>query len=233
MIAMRKLIIVMMPLFLMTGAVLTAQENLTLIDQYMIKLRNDNKVNNYSDEHESFDGTPYLNKEFLKGVITTNTGSEFPGEYRFDVYANQIEFRRDGQILRLAAPTKISKVVIGDLTLKYYSHKEGKEIRDGYFIVLAEGHFTFLEQKTKILFAKVPAKPYQEATPARFADGKDFIWLKVGDNAAERILKTKDIIRICGEHGALAKQFIDTEKLKFKERADYVRLAEYLNGAVR
>ncbi len=230
---MKRLIILMVPLLIMSGAVLTAQENLTLIDQYMIKLRNDNKGNIYSDEHESIDGTPYLNKEFTKGLITTNTGSEFPGEYRFDIYANQVEFRRDGQILRLSAPSKISKIVIGDLTLKYYSYKEGKEIRDGYFIVLEEGQFTFLEQKTKILFAKVPAKPYQEATPARFADGKDFIWLKVGDNAAERILNTKDIIRICGDHGTLAKQFIDKEKLKFKERSDYIRLAEFLNSEVK
>jgi hypothetical protein len=55
----------------------------------------------------------------------------------------------------------------------------------------------------------------------------------VGDSPAEKILKQKDIISISGEHGTLAKQFIDKEKLKFKERSDYIRLAEYLNGAIR
>jgi len=229
---MKKLITTTLALLLISGAVIIAQD-LSLIDQYMIKLRNDNVGNTITGEDKSIDGTPYMKKEFTNGEILTTNGTLFPGEYRFDIHKNQIEFRKDGQILCLTAPNLISKVVIGDNTFKYYSFREAEEIKMGYFIVVEEGLITLLEQKTKLFFDKIPAKPYQEATPARYIDGKDFFWLKVGDNPAEKILKPKDIIEICGEHGQLAKQFIDKEKLKFKERSDYIRLAEYLNSAVK
>lgn len=229
---MKKLIVVTLSLLLMSGAVIIAQD-LSLIDQYMIKLRNDNMGTTNTVEDKSIDGTPYMIREFTNGEILTTNGTVFPGEYRFDIHKNQIEFRKDGQILSLSAPKLISKVVIGDHIFKYYSYNEAEEIKHGFFIVLEEGPFTLLEQKTKLFFGEVAARPYQEATPARYVDGKDIFWLKVGDNPAEKILKPKDIPRICGEHGQLAKQFIDKEKLKFKERSDYIRLAEYLNGAVK
>jgi hypothetical protein len=229
---MKKLTIIALSLMLLSGSVIIGQD-LSMIDQYMIKLRNDNMGNTNTGEDKSIDGTPYMTREFAKGEILTNHGTVFQGDYRFNIHKNQIEFRKDGQILSLTAPNLISKVVIGEHTFKYYSYRDAEEIKNGYFIVLEEGQFTLLEQRTKLFFDKIPAKPYQEATPARYIDGKDFFWMKVGDNPAEIILKPKDIPAICGEHGALAKQFIDREKLKFKDRSDYIRLAEYLNGAVK
>jgi len=229
---MKQLTLIALSLMFMSGSFIFGQD-LTLIDQYMIKLRNDNMGNINTVEDKTIDGTPYMTSQFARGEILTKNGSVFPGEYRFDIHKNQIEFRKDGQILSLSAPNLITKVVIGDHTIKYFSYREAEEIKNGYFIVLEEGLFTLLEQRTKIFFDKIAAKPYQEATPARYVDGKNLYWLKVGDSPAELIIKPKNIPALCGEHGPLAKQFIDKEKLKFKERSDYVRLAEYLNGAVR
>jgi hypothetical protein len=229
---MKKIPIAVLSMMLLSGSVMFGQD-LSMIDQYMIKLRNDNMGNTNIGEDKSIDGTPYMTPQFARGEILTKNGTVFPGEYRFDIHKNQIEFRKDGQILCLTAPNLISKIVIGEHTFKYYSYREAAEIKNGYFIVLEEGHFTLLEQKTKLFFDKIPAKPYQDATPARYIDGKDFFWMKVGDNPAELILKPRSIPAICGEHGTLAKQFIDKEKLKFKERSDYIRLAEYLNSEVK
>jgi len=182
-----------------------------------------------ADSYKDVKGSPYLYDGFQEGVIYTRGGDIFPGEYRFDIYANRIQFLNSGVLFQIAYPDSVSKIEIGLTTLKYVDYLNGEGVKKGFMVLIEEGEFTLLEQRNKDFYEALPAKPYQEPAPARFGNGKSVIYLKAGNNPAERAGSSKDIVRICGNRGNDAKDFISKEKINVKKVDDLRILVSYLN----
>jgi hypothetical protein len=183
-----------------------------------------------TDAYKNIKGTPFMNEEFAEGKIYTKGGDVFPGEYRFDIYANKVQFINQGVTFQVAYPDSISKIEIAEQTLKYVEYiNGGEQVSKAFMIVLEDGNYTLLEQKNKVFYEAIPGRPYQDPEPARFGTGKDYFFLKAGDKPAEKITSTKDIIRICGNQGAAVKSYIDKEKPGVKKAEDLILLINHLN----
>lgn len=179
--------------------------------------------------YENIDGTPYMTQSFFKGLVLMTSGDTIYGEFRFDIYGNQVEFRKNGTIMVIATPDSVSKIIFDDQILTYRKYKSGLDAGKGYFILLAEGEYNLLLQKTVILYQPEPARPYTDPRPARFENGKEFLFLQTGGNPAEKVLKEDEILRFLGDRSGEAKQYADKEKLNLKKQPDVIKLINYLN----
>lgn len=192
-------------------------------------LKRENFMASSADGYKDVKGSPYLSSEFVEGAIYTKSGDVFPGEYRYDIYANRVQFMNNDILYQVAYPDSVLKIEIGDITLKYVEYRDGNEARKGYFIVLEDGDCLLLQQKNKVWYDALPAKPYQTPEPARFGNGKDLLFLQYGNAPAVRVTNEKDVIKLLGSKGAEAKIIIDTEKLKVNKEQDLIRLVRRLN----
>jgi len=215
--------------FVIMSTVSFSQEGLSTYEKILDKVNRDMLFTPNVVRYEAIDGTPYLTDSFFRGIVIMNSGDTLEGEFRFDVYANQIEFRKNGTILAIATPDSLSKIVFDDYTLTYKKFKAGLDSGKGYFMLLAEGEFNLLLQKTVILYQAEPAKPYTDPRPARFENGKEYLFLQTGSNPAEKVTKEEEILRFLGDRSGEAKQYADKEKLNLKKQPDVIELVKYLN----
>lgn len=225
---MKRKLVLILSVTLLSGTAFS-QEGLSSIEKMLDRVNRDIYFSPNTVRYEAIDGTPYLSESFSKGLVIMNSGDTLTGEFRFDIYANQIEFKKKEAILCISVPDSIIKIELEDYTLVYKKFKTGFETRKGYLVVLEEGDISLFLQRNKILYQAEPPRPYQDPRPARFENGKDLLFMQSGDNPAEKIAKEEDVIRICGDRGAEAKKFVDKEKLNLKKQSDIIELVKYLN----
>ncbi|HCC69990.1 MAG TPA: hypothetical protein DEQ09_02400 [Bacteroidales bacterium] len=225
-----KLILAFITFIILTSN-LKSQVYENAIYEHMEYLRRERIMSEYNPKaYENIGGTPYLNKEFEPGKVYLKSGEVFTGEYRFDLYANQIQFINEGSRYVISYPDKIYKVELNGHTFKYIDYKIDAGIRNGYFITLVEGYYSLYLKKSKRLKDPVPTKPYQQARPAKFLDYKDCYYIKIGDEPAIRVKNMKGIIKISGNLGLDVEDFIKREKIKLSREYDLVKLVNYINS---
>ena len=212
-----------------TVSVASSQEGISSVERIWDKVNRDMFFTPNVLRYEHIDGSPYMTESFFKGLVLMNSGDTIDGEFRFDIYGNQVEFRKDGTILVISTPDSISKIIFDDNILTYKKYKSGLDVGKGYFILLAQGEFNLLLQKTVILYQPEPARPYTDPRPARFENGKEFLFLQTGSNPAEKVLKEDEILKFLGDRSGEAKQYADKEKLNLKKQPDVIKLINYLN----
>jgi len=200
------------------------------IDEHMDYLRRDRMVSDFNpNAYENIDGTPYLVKEFEEGKVYLRTGEVISGKFRFDLYANQIQFIVDGSRYVIAYPEKISMIELNGHILKYIDYNIDAGVNHDYLITLVQGYYSLYLMKSKTLKDPVPTKPYQQARPAKFLDHKDYYYIKVGENPAQRVRNKREIIKICGDKGSEVEMYIKNEKINVQKEYDLVKLITQVN----
>ena len=85
--------------FVVMGTISFSQEGISSVERIWEKVNRDLFLTPNIVKYETIDGTPYMSQSFFKGLVIMHSGDTLTGEFRFDVYANQIEFRK-GEIGR-------------------------------------------------------------------------------------------------------------------------------------
>lgn len=218
-------------LFFLASAAAFAQDGLSSINTYLDKLRRDDYFTAPNQlKYNDINGSPYLSDDFRQGVLLMKSGQPLSGEFRFDIYANQVEYRKDENTFVIAKPDSISKIEIDELVIVYRDFSEKDEVKKGYFIQLEEGYYSVYQQKTIHFRSASQPKPYQDAPlPARFEEGTDQFYMSVGDSPAVKVANANDIARLCGDRGQVARDFIKKERINLKRSDDLISLIRYLN----
>ena len=182
------------------------------------------------DLYVNIDGTPFLNDEFIQGTVALKSGDIYSGEFRYDIYADQVQFVAEGKIYCIAIPEETSFVKIGELQIKFLKYADKKNISDGYLVTLVDGYYSLYAKLNKTLNSPVPEKPYQPAQPGKFVDKSEDYYIKVGENPALRVRNKKDIVAMFPGKEKMAGEFIDSEGIKVNSRFDLVKLVSFLNS---
>lgn len=220
------LVFLLSPLF--TSAQVVYESN---IYEHIDYLRRDRLISDFNPKaYKNIDGTPYLIEEFEDGKVYLKSGEVLTGKFRFDLYANQVQFINEDSRYVIAYPEKIYKIELNGNTLKYIDYKIDAGIDHDYFITLVEGYYSLYLNKSKTLKDPVATKPYQQARPARFLDHKDYYYIKAGEEPAQRVRNKKDIVNICGEKIPGIQNYIKEEKISSNNEYDLVKLITYING---
>ncbi|MEA1887176.1 MAG: hypothetical protein U9N72_08215, partial [Bacteroidota bacterium] len=155
---MKRTIFLMFFIALLYSAFSSGQIYDASVAETMDYLRRDRLVYNSNEKaYENIDGTPYLEKEFETGKIYLKTGEVIKGDFRFDLYANHIQFINDDSRYVIAYPEKIARVELNGYIFEHIDYKIDAGVEHGYFIVLAEGYYSLYLRKSKTLKDPVSA----------------------------------------------------------------------------
>ncbi len=197
------------------------------LDQYMnyehIE-RNMAKTATYNDVK----GSPFMSKEFIDGQIKLNDGKIYKGPLRYDIYADQVEFKTSGgEIYAVQNPETIESAVIGDHIFKYLAPEKNKSIK-GFYDVLKEGSYTLLEKHQILLKDPQAARPYIEAQPAKFITKESKFYILDATVNYTEIKSKKDLI-VSEANTEKLESFIKKNNIKPSDRNDLIRFVEFLN----
>ncbi len=184
----------------------------------------DNKVQN---NYISIEGSPYLFDDFRKGEVLLKDGKLFKGEFRYDKYADQVEFKVKQGNFWIANPAYIDYVKI-DTTLMLFIQKDIEQPDKGsYYVVLVSGKIQLILKKGSILQSAEDPKPYVDAKPAKFLNRKDLYYLLNESNTPVRITSKKVLINELSDKSSEISKFIKSNKISYKKEEDLIYLINY------
>lgn len=209
---------------------LHAQVVLDEWDNVISKLRINKQLDpSGRNAYDQIEGNPFLYDGSLKeGTITVRGQGTYKGRFRYDIYANEIQFMQNGTLQAIADPGIIDSVTIGDYTL-IYAMTDIQKGRGSYFELVLDGKCKLLSKKEVDFIEAVPAKAYSDPKPARFDRDEDTYYI-VKDHREAYKINRRNILKILSEHEAEIEQYIKEENLSYSSREDMVRLITLYNS---
>jgi hypothetical protein len=180
-------------------------------------------------DYKYVQGSCYFNERFIDGRITLNTGQTFESPVRYDIFADQIEYKNEAnEIFTVQNREIIRTVYIDSLQFKYFEPGDF-ENANGFYELLLLGDYSLYRKYQVLLRNPEAAGPGSFSTAARFIpmDSKYFI-MDPDDNFTE-ITSKKDLL-IPGRDTEELEKFIKANKIKPKDEKDLIRFTGFLNG---
>jgi len=188
-------------------------------------------------QHTSYSniiGDPYIFSNFNPGQIVFKTGEVYDVEIRYDIYADLVQIRYDGNMFAIAYPDKLNKIIVDTVTFIHDSFtKSGdKDIQNksSYFILLTDGKCKLLIKKNIRIQDPEPPKILQDAKPARFVHTNDTYYLKLNDSQAVLIKNRNIILDLLNDQKEALINFMNIEKTNVNRIQDLIRLVNYYNS---
>lgn len=214
---------------LLTPGTLVAQSRSFANDQ-LFEFQREKFMRTTSDPYDDIDGSPYYFDEFLDGVVYLHNGSSIEGQYRYDIYKNQFQFKDDESVLVFAYPDSIARIDIDGNVFRYLIYYEEPMMKKSYFVEVVNGYCNLFRKHNKVFYEAKPPKPYQEPEPAAIRDDKVSYYFQIGDEKPVKIGKKKEFVSICGEFAPQIEEYLQQNKISLKKEADLKSLFQYLNG---
>lgn len=208
-----------------------AQVNYLLGMSDYINYANINRTNSPANvSYEDIKGSPYIFEEFEPGRIKLRDMKTFEGPLRFDIYANQFEFKtKEGQVYSIVNPETIEKIYVGSRIFIYVVSNE-KTNTGNYFEVLVDGEYSLLVNHSAILKDPVPAKPYIDAKPATFVAKDDDFYILNEISGLVQIKNKDSFADINSDRSSEISKFIRDKKIKVSKKSDLIELVTFMNA---
>ena len=203
-------------------------------DEILNRLRIDKNISSMEKvTYSSFEGDPFLYKNFAEGKVTMKNNETYQLKMRYDIYADQVQFIRDDKVYNFISPGNISSLTIDTLRFIYSDFKNSPDDKDtkgsSFFILKKDGKCKLLVKKNIRIQAAEPPKIYQDAKPPKFIITADTYFFKIGDESAVRVRSKKDVLNLLGNRSDDIAKFISTNKLG-TNISDLYKIAGYYNG---
>ncbi len=182
--------------------------------------------------NSEIEGSPYFIDEFTKGTIYTSQKIQYNDiPLRYNIYNDEMEFQTpDNQILVIATPKIVEKVVVGENTFSNIPYKIGNKVKSAYFILLIEGKLS-LYARPEVMYQKPKkAAGYKEPEPAKFKKRPDVFYLRINQQAAVKIESKKDLLNFFNDHQKQIQDFIKENKIKPAKKDKMMELVEFYNS---
>ncbi len=182
---------------------------------------------------EDIEGSPFLFNEWNPGIVKFRNGRFAKGiNLRFNVYNNQLYFKKEEQQLEFELPVEefmIRGLKDADSVDVYYRSgfpDTEKTTSQTFLEVLSDGKLVLLKYRYKAIGS---IKPYNQAERRKFEDREQlFIYV---DKRMVKFKKDKEsIIEALPQHKAAILSIVEEKKLRLKNEADVVILFTELNG---
>ncbi len=175
--------------------------------------------------YSTIEGNAYYTDNFVESTIYFTSGDSIIVPVRYDLYADEIEFNKDKNVLWVHKGS-VDSILYGNDKLTALTMLDGKTIH--YFFIINNGKYSLLQKKrVKMIPAELP-KGFQDAKPPRFEPVEEY-YIKKNDLPPVAIYTKKDINRVVAGN-PLAQDFVKKEKIRLGREDDLVKLVEYLNS---
>lgn len=209
------------------GQVLFENRNvLDLIDMKDFR----NRIDPYPFE---YDGSPYLEDEFVKGDIFINNKWHIEDvPLRYNIYDDKMEYYMPEKDLIFAIDPqfKINYVLLeGDtFVVKQYEQKGWRVL--GFFKLVEEGTADLLVKMNIQYKEPQPAKPFFDPEPAEFIRRDDDYYVKLKERNIFEVKRIKKLIQYLGDHKQELTQFDKKEKISAGNEKELAKFIRYYNS---
>lgn len=178
---------------------------------------------NYSE----ITGSPYYNQDFS---IAKATCCSEKTPMRYDEYADQIEYQKDGTVYILEKGLPYSKIEF--LDSKFTLVLGTVDDKPEYFIELADGKNSLLKKVSKKIETVAGKKVIFEKKPTSTSVFKENVpryFIKTEKDVYQLIKGKSDILSLYPEKSAELTTFINSNKIKFNKEEDLVKVINFIN----
>lgn len=179
-------------------------------------------------DYKYVQGSCYLNDRFTDARITLNTGQTFKGPVRYDIFADQIEFKNEAnEIYTVQNPGIIRTVYMDSIKFNYFEPGDFEDVK-GFYQLLVLGEYSLFRKYQILLKNPEAAGPGSFSNAARFIPLDSKYYIMDPDANFREITNKKDLL-LPGRDAAELEKFIKDSKIKVKEEKDLIRFTEFLN----
>jgi hypothetical protein len=208
--------------FLLTQIIFSQQIDPFLHNYSIYKSYHSEKAKEYSD----VDGSPYLNSEFVEGVIYMLDTVIIKLPLRYNIYTDEMEYKVKGTNYVVANPQNLNKITIGQSIFLY--KKDPKNT--GYFELFESGKCTLLQKKVIIFKPAEGPKPIAGvAVSAEFVRKSDIFYFVVNHSPAVRIENIKSVLKALEDQQSKIESFIKENKIGNIRNENIVKIVKYYN----
>ncbi len=178
-----------------------------------------------------FEGTPYLNEQFIESEIVFGEASRTKVPARYNIFQDLMEYQQNGKALVLDPTKKIKKVKIGDeiFVVEKYS-LEGKS-KYGFLTLIDTGKMTLLAKKMVKYQEPLKGKALDGGDlPAKFSRLSDTYFYRFGNGELKEVGNLKEVIASLPDKQEEVKQFAKQEKISPKKKDELLKLVRYYNS---
>jgi len=204
-----------------------AQEIIPGLQEHIKHAPPDGKTEKTID-YKYVQGSCYFNEDFIDGRITLNTSQTFEGPIRYDIFADQIEFKNEANEIFISQnPRAINTVYLDSLKFKYFEPGEFANMK-GFYELLVLGDYSLYKKYQILLKNPEAAGPGIYSNAAMFIPLDSKYYIMDPDANFREITNKKDLL-LPGRDAAVLEKFIKANKIKAKEEKDLVRFTGFLN----
>ncbi len=221
---MKKLFI----LLFILGCTITTKAQLgeTSLSSFYEQVKKAHYENGVLVEQINYKGSPYLNKEFQTGEIITTQKVVFKNLLlRYDIYNDQIEFKKDSEILIVPKNNFVSKAVMAQDTFILLPQTSGV----GFFQQIHANKASLLKRYCMDYNPAQKPQAYQDAKLAEYVRKSDDFYLLLPDHSIHKISGIKSIIELFPQKDSEIKDFVKNNKLNVKKEPGLIKLTDYLS----
>lgn len=183
-----------------------------------------------SDKKTNAIGSEYIEEDFKSARV--NGGTQ-PFQIRFNAHTNVMEYKKDNEDLILVKNNNPLIEFTNGKTyeLVSYTDKKGKEF-DNYLSLIKNAGKISIYKYEKITYqeARPAQNTYDTGSPAEFKKASDTFFIKIGDVVSELPTKQKEYIKLFPGKEAQIKEYFKSNKINFKDDADLIKFATFLNS---
>jgi hypothetical protein len=179
--------------------------------------------------YDQIQGSPYYKPEFEECLVYLTDGKVARAIARYDMYADEMQFSNSGKIYRITKEN-VDSIVFGTERFVCRNYLPDDKTKTSYFILLSNGRYQLLLKRSVRFLQKEPARPYIKPEPDRFDDAADSYFIKSPGKQAAWVYNQKSLEKAFPEIGGKANSYIRSEKIKFTNPSDLIRLMKFLNS---
>lgn len=201
-------------------------QSITWTDPFPTK----NSFGRYNLTLDDISGSPYLNPEYVLGIVTTKEGVHYKDiPLRYNCFNDVLEFKKDDKAYDLLPKDKAATAEFGGSTFRYLTYEPGNESNKAYFQVLEEGKAKLYARYRVNFYEREEAKGFADAKPARFDDLLQTYWVSSGTAPLKKILNKGQLLVALSDKKSEIESFITKQKLSIKKVDDLKKIIRYYN----
>lgn len=183
-----------------------------------------------TDTYSDIEGNPYYFEDFREGSVITKDAKKYNGEFRYDLYSDQIEFKVDEDVYWIANPELVEYLKIDDHVFMFFDKDLVDSKKGFYYEILVMGECKLLKRKGVNLKPAEQAKPYVDAKPATFVDRQSQFYIQIGIAHPQKISNKKNLLELLSDKESEISKFIKKNKISASNENELIDLVDYYNS---
>lgn len=205
--------------------------NRSIVDRMIHDLERVNQSGNASEYlAANFDGTPFMNNEFINGEVITLKGEVLKDvPLRYNVFSGVMEGKLKDVCYEIDSKGIVKSVNLDGKTYDFLKYKLNDEEQDGYLELIQDGDWKlYCRHLKKFKEAQAPRAMQESGAKAKFSDlPLTYFLMSEGDSIAIGFNNTKELAAILTSHKADIKDYIKSNKIKSNDPEDLKKVISF------